>query len=225
MTFLRLNRWDWLAFVLALALLFVMSLLWYTTVQGDQCRRDAGLLPPASGQNGTAARSTIQRSARECEAKYDKTAWQASGVIDRLILIVLLAAVVSAVAAAFLRAADRRFQPPVTPSAVAAGAALLGALLILYRILQPPGFNPSAVVKAGAPIGLVCVGVLAIAARGAVMAERSGLRFRGRLAAQTETAAGEEAAPAAAGSSGARRRRAPPGEPEAAATGRPGHRP
>jgi hypothetical protein len=197
-TFLRLNRWDWLAFVLALALLFVMSLLWYSTVQGDQCRQ-AGTLAPASGVNGTAARSAVQRSARECEAKYDKTAWQASGGIDRVILIVLLAAIVSAVAAAFLRAADRRFQPPLTPSAVAAGLALVGALLVLYRILQPPGFNPSAVVKAGAPIGLVCVGLLAIAARGAVMAERERPAEPSTADASsepTETAPGEEAAPA-----------------------------
>jgi hypothetical protein len=173
-TFLRLNRWDWLAFVLALALLFVMSLLWYTTVQGDQCRHDAGLQSPAPGVNAGDIGRKLQSDARRCEAKYDKTAWQASGAIDRLIVVVLLAAVVSAVAAAFLRAADRRFRPPLTPSAVAAGAGLVGALLVLYRILQPPGFNPSAVVKAGAPIGLVCVGLLAIAARGAVMAEREG---------------------------------------------------
>jgi hypothetical protein len=172
-TFLRLNRWDWLAFVLALALLFVMSLLWYTDAQGQQCRQ-AGGLAPASGVEGTAARSAIQRSVRDCEAKHDKTAWQADAFIDRLLLIVLLAATVSAVAAAFLRAADRRFQPPLTPSAVTSVLALIGALLVLYRILQPPGLNPSAVVKAGAPIGLVCVGLLAIAARGAVMAEREG---------------------------------------------------
>lgn len=172
MTFLRLSRWHWLAFVAAAALVLVMSLLWYSTVQGDQCRSDATKVAPSSGPLGGEIGAKLRSDARRCELKYDKTAWQADGGIDRLILIVLLAAIIAAVAAAFLRAADRRFRPPLTPSAIAAVAGAAATVLILYRILQPPGFNPAAVVKAGAPIGLVLAALLTFGARGASAVER-----------------------------------------------------
>ncbi|MEA2309928.1 MAG: hypothetical protein QOI65_2214, partial [Thermoleophilaceae bacterium] len=67
--------------------------------------------------------------------------------------------------------AGRRFGSNWTPSTIASFAGLLAALLILYRILQPPGFNPAAVVKAGAPIGLALAGILALAARAAAAVE------------------------------------------------------
>ena len=47
MTFLRLSRWDWIAFVAALGLLLVMSADWYTTKQGEECRRIEQLQPPS----------------------------------------------------------------------------------------------------------------------------------------------------------------------------------
>ena len=65
MTFLRLNRWDWLAFVAALALLLVMSADWYTTRQGQECRRIEQLQPTNPGPQGNAIGSDIRRSARE----------------------------------------------------------------------------------------------------------------------------------------------------------------
>jgi hypothetical protein len=172
-TFLRLSRWDWLAFVAAMALLLVMSVDWYTTKQGEECRRIEHLQTPSrTGAAGDLIGRDVRRNARECAEKREKNAWQAPGAIDRFIALVLLVAIVSAVGAAFFRAAGRRFEPPLTPSAVASMAGLLGALLILYRILQPPGFNPAAVVKPGAPIALALVGILAIAARSASAAER-----------------------------------------------------
>jgi hypothetical protein len=78
------------------------------------------------------------------------------------------------VVAAFMRAAGRRFKSRLTPSAIAALAAVASAVLLFYRILQPPGWNPAAVVKMGAPLGLLCVAVLAIAERIAVRYERDG---------------------------------------------------
>jgi hypothetical protein len=196
LTFLRLNRWDWVAFVAAFALLFAMAPLWWSTKQADECRRANSLQQQSpGGPQSSDIKRTFDRQARSCEAKYDKNAWQADGGIDRLILIVMLAAAASAIAAAFLRAADRRFESPRTPSALAAGLALLGALLVLYRILQPPGFNPSAVIKAGAPIGLACLGVLAIGARGAMMweSERPASDEASAVVQGSGTAAGEEA--------------------------------
>jgi hypothetical protein len=169
-TFLRLTRWHWLAFAAAMALLLVMSVDWYTTKQGEECRRIESVQTPSGGVQGDAIGGNVRRDARTCAEKREKNAWQASGAIDRLIMLVLLVAILAAVAAAFLRAAARRLEP--SPSVIAAYAGLAGALLVLYRILQPPGFNPAAVVKWGAPVGLALVGILAIAARSASLAER-----------------------------------------------------
>jgi hypothetical protein len=173
-TFLRLSRWDWLAFVAALALLLVMSVDWYTTKQGEECRRveRAQTQAQPGGVQGDQFGSTVRNRARECAERREKNAWQAPGLIDRVIMVVLLLAIVAAIVAAFLRAAGRRFDTPFTPSAVAAGAGLTASLLILYRILQPPGFNPAAVVKAGAAFGLALAGILAIGARSADVTAR-----------------------------------------------------
>ena len=89
------------------------------------------------------------------------------------VAFVLVVAIVSSIAAAFFHAAGRRFEPERSPNAVAAWAGLLGALLVLYRILQPPGLNEAAVIKWGAPVGLVCVGVLTVASRSAMRADRA----------------------------------------------------
>ena len=86
----------------------------------------------------------------------------------------LLATVVLALAAAYLRAAGKRFDPPVTPSALAALSAVVAGLLVAYRILQEPGFDDATVVKAGAPLALVVLGVIALAGRAAVRAEEAG---------------------------------------------------
>jgi drug/metabolite transporter (DMT)-like permease len=171
-TFARLNRWDWLAFAAALALLLVMSVDWYSNAQGQECRRIERLQTPSGGVQGDIIGSDVRRSARECAERREKTAWQAPGTIDRFIAFVLVVALASAVAAAFFHAAGRRFEPERSPNALAAWAGLLGSLLILYRILQPPGLNEAAVIKWGAPVGLVCAGVLTIASRSATRAER-----------------------------------------------------
>ena len=175
MTFLRLNRWDWVAFAAALALLLAMSLDWYTTRQGEECRRIESIQTPRGGVQSDLIGGDVRRSARECAEKREKNAWQASGAIDRLVMLVLLGTIAAAAANAFLRAAGREFDPRRSPSAIAGWAGLVGALLILYRILQPPGFNEAAVVKAGAPIGLALVGIVAIASRSASVAVREPL--------------------------------------------------
>ena len=198
MTFLRLSRWDWVAFVAALGLLLVMSADWWTTRQGEECRRIEQLQPPAGSVQGGAISSDIKRSARECAEKREKNAWQAPGAIDRFILVVLLVGVASAIGAGFFRAAGRRYEPPLTPSAVGAAAGLLAALLILYRILQPPGLNSAAVVKWGAPVGLALAGIMAIAARAASVVEREA-PAEAAEEAQPDTEPEPEAEPEGAG--------------------------
>jgi hypothetical protein len=175
MTFLRLSRWNWIAFIAALALLFTMSQTWWTTQQAQECRRGERLqTPPAvlRGPQSDQFGRDIRQSARNCAAKGERNAWQADGAVDRLLLIALLVAIGAAIAAAFMRAAGRSVEPPRTPSAVASVAGLTAALLLLYRILQPPGPNSGAVVEGAAWVGLVLVALLALASRIAAVVER-----------------------------------------------------
>lgn len=202
MTFLRLRRWDWIAFAAGLALILVMSLPWWSDKQGEECARVEQLQTPTPGVQGAEITRDVKRDAQSCKAKHRKTAWQADGLIDRLIMVLLVAAAFFVVLGAFLRAADRRLDQ-ASPFAFATVIGLAAGLLVLYRILQPPGFNPGAVVKAGAPIGLAVVGVLTFAARWAVLSEREALA----AGPAQPTAAGEGAPEAPA-------QQAPPPEPE-----------
>jgi hypothetical protein len=172
MSFSRLRLVDWVAFVAALALLLVMALDWYTTQEGADLRRDAGLAITGAQTHGQAP--DLKGAYNTAANGFEKNAWQEHAAIDRIILVTLLLAAVAAVIAAFMRAAGRRFKSRLTPSAVAAVAAVAAAVMLFYRILQPPGWNPAAVVKVGAPLGLLCAAVLAIAERIAVRYERDG---------------------------------------------------
>ena len=169
MTFTRLSRGDLLAMVAALALLLVMATDWYTTKLGEEARDVQSKIQP--GVNNQTTPTASQKEGEFADTQ-EKNAWQADGLIDRLILVALLAAIVSAVVAAWARAAGRRIGPP-SPSTVATFAGLAASLMLVYRILQPPGLNEAAVVKVGAPLGLLCVGLLTLGARVASRAERA----------------------------------------------------
>ena len=156
---------------------------WYSTKAGDAARDAASKVEPQVNVETVPSETSKLNTFAETQ---EKTAWQADALIDRLILIALLGAVVTAVLAAWLAAAGKKLGPP-SPSALASVFGLLGCVLIVYRIIQPPGLNEAAVVKAGAPLGLLCVGLLAFGARVAVRDER----------AERETAA-EPAAPSPA---------------------------
>ncbi len=65
------------------------------------------------------------------------SAWQTLGPI----LIVLVATVVAALATAALRLARSKWRPAVPLNAVVAALGGLSTLLILFRIVDPPGFG------------------------------------------------------------------------------------
>lgn len=173
MTYSRLLRADVIAALAAFALLFVMAMDWYSTAAGEEARRIESISDPQGALGGEPERR-VQEDASIAAEEQEKNAWQVSGAIDRVLLVMLLATVVLALAAAYLRAAGRRFDPPVTPSALAALSAVVAGLLGAYRILQEPGFDDATVVKAGAPLALVVLGVIALAGRAAVRAEEAG---------------------------------------------------
>ena len=171
MTFTRLTRGHLVALIAALALLPVMALDWYGTDAGDEARqieKDANTSGATSGE----IPRKVKEDARIVAENSEATAWQADAFADRLILFALLAAIALAIAAAWLRAADVKFKPPLTPSAVAAIVALLAILLLSARVIQKPDADPGSNVKIGAPIALVLLGALMLGSRAAWNAER-----------------------------------------------------
>jgi hypothetical protein len=167
--FRRLTPGHALAFVAALLLLLAMAPDWWTDKVGELRRDTQEKVLPSLDREVQPPQSELQGEAAE---RREKNAWQADGLIDRVILILLLASAVLAILAAYLRAAGR---PPSTPSpsALATITGLTAALLIAYRILQPPGLNEAAVVKWGAPAGLVAVALVALGSRLATLEERN----------------------------------------------------
>jgi hypothetical protein len=173
-TFARLTRGDWLALVAALALLLVMSVDWYSTDAAEQARKDAAQTAPQGGPVSTETAKAIDDDAKIIEARHEKNAWQADPFADRLVLFLLLATVTLAIASAFLTAADFQFRQPWTSRALLTGVGLLTVLVLAARIVQKPSAEVGAVIKAGAPLGLVCLGLVTIGARIAWNGEREG---------------------------------------------------
>ena len=95
-------------------------------------------------------------------------------MIDRVILGGLLATILLAVSAAWLRAGDRRFDPPLTPSAAAALAAGATAVLVAFRMVQEPGQDAIATVEPAALLALALLAVIAFACRAALLEELAG---------------------------------------------------
>jgi hypothetical protein len=84
-------------------------------------------------------------------------AWQDFGFID----IVLLLAALSALAAALLPASGRRAELGRNMCRAAAGLGSLSVLLVLFRLIDPPGGGS---LRAGAFIGLLAAGAIAVGA-------------------------------------------------------------
>jgi hypothetical protein len=192
-SFDRLNRWDWVAFVAALALLFTMAMDWYSTPQGDEARRIERIEDPNPGASGQIGREVEERAAERAEGA-ERNAYQPQAFVDGVLLVLLFATVAFAVVAAFARAAGRRFDPPATPSAAASIAAALAALFTAYRIVQQPGLDEGTTVKAGAWLSLVVLAVVALASSRALDLEEEGRAFRVTERTEANEANGPEAA-------------------------------
>jgi hypothetical protein len=170
-SFSRLRGWDWVAFVAALALLFVTAVDWYSTATGDEARRIEQLSQPDGALGGEVERE-VQEDARIVAEGQEKNAWQVTGTIDRVILIGLLATAALGVLAAFAAAAGRAADSPIPPAGLAGIVAAATALLVVYRVVQEPGLDEGTTVKLGAPLALLVLGVLAFATAGSLRAPR-----------------------------------------------------
>ena len=108
----RLSQGEMIAAVSALLLLIVMFIFtWFSVDLGDNN------LFEASGVDTGA------------------NAWQAFGFID----IVLFVTILVAIGGALIAANATSVNTPVTISAITTGLGILSVLLILYRIIDPPG--------------------------------------------------------------------------------------
>ncbi len=169
MTFARLRAWDWVAFIAALALLFVTATDWYSTKAGDAARQVEKNAQPHGAIAGEVER-TVQHDARIEAESQEKNAWQATGAIDRVILIGLLATSALGVFAAFSAASERVWRGAIPPAGLAGITAGVTALLVLYRVVQEPGLDESTTVKLGAPLALLVLGVIGFASASALRA-------------------------------------------------------
>jgi len=163
LTFARLRVADWVVFVAALALLFTTAADWYSTEAGDEAREIQQQARPEEGEPGGQAQAEVERQAGELAESKERNAWQADGTIDRIILICLLLTSALGVFAAFWRASGRESRG-LGPYALVGIAASVTALLVLYRVIQEPGFDSLTTVKIGAPLALGVLGVIAFAA-------------------------------------------------------------
>ena len=194
MTFERALAADVVAMVAALALLFVMGLDWYSTTAGDEARRVERFTRPQGALGGEVPRD-VERRARASAEDAEKNAFRLTGTVDRVILACLLATALLALAAGFIRAAGRRFEPPLTPSALAGVLACATALVVAARMIDQPGLDAATTVKPGAPVALIVLGVIALASTAALKAEQDGTAWRRPVA----TGAGETTSAAQAG--------------------------
>jgi quinol-cytochrome oxidoreductase complex cytochrome b subunit len=113
----RLRTGELIAAVSALALFIIMFLPWFGVDlgAGAEIAEDFGVEVP--------------------EASADFNAWESFDFID----LVLLVTIVVAVGLAAATMAAQTVALPVAASALTAGLGILSTLLIVYRIIDPPG--------------------------------------------------------------------------------------
>lgn len=203
MSFTRLTRGDVLAALAALALLFVLAADWYSSVEGEEARRIERLAEPdpdAGAESFDLGRRQQEEASIVAEDE-ERNAWQADGLIDRVILLTLLGTVAAALGAAALRAAGRRYEPPRTPSGIALALAFTAAALVVYRMAQEPGFDAGTAVRDGPFLALAALGALSLGALMALRAEQDGTAWEA-AESQAETASEEERSPEQASAGG-----------------------
>jgi len=181
LSFARLRLSDWVVFVAALALLFTTAFDWYSTEAGVEARKIEQNARPQEGEPSGQAEAEVERAAGALAESKERNAWQEDGTIDRVILIALLVTAGLGVLAAFWRASGREARG-LGPYGWAGLSACITALLVLYRILQEPGFDELTTVQIGAPLALGVLGVFAFAAA-------TSLRQEGRPVSEQPAAA------------------------------------
>ena len=135
----RLRTGEMIAGISAVALLIIMFLPWFGVDFGsaaEDVADDLGFAVPG------------------VEASASFNAWESFDFID----LVLLVTIVVAIGTAVMTASASTVALPVAASAITAGLGILSTLLIIYRLLDPPG---GADRKYGVFLGLIAAAGIA----------------------------------------------------------------
>ena len=160
-----------IALIGALALLLITAMDWYSTEQGDEARRIEEITDNPSGAEAGEIDRRLNEDARTVAEEEEKNAWQADALIDRILLALMLAAIAMAALTAISRAAGAKPTEGLGPAGLAALLATAAALVVAYRIIQEPGLDAGTNVKAGAPLALFALGMIALGASSALRAD------------------------------------------------------
>ena len=166
-----MRRGHVIALVGALALLLVMAMDWYSSATGDEARRIEEQTENSSGAEAGEVDRRLNEDAREIAEDEEKNAWQADALIDRIILVLMLLAILFAVLTAIARAAGGKPTKGIGPAGAAALCAAVAAALVAYRIIQEPGLDSATNVKAGAPLALIGLAMIALGSSSALRAD------------------------------------------------------
>jgi len=167
----RLRLGHVVAFLAAMALLFIMAGDWYSTVEGVQARefeRSQGRYLFGQG----IIDAGVAEDARVKAEQQERNAWQISSFVDFLVLLSLLVTVGFAIAAAGLQAAGRTYERRRSPIAFAAIAALVTFVLLVVQAVTRLDPDSSAVIQVGLPLGIMALGAIALGAGLAIRAQR-----------------------------------------------------
>ena len=166
-----MRRGHAIALIGALVLLLVMAMDWYSSATGDEARRIEEITDNPSGAEAGEVDRRLNEDAREVAEGEEKNAWQADAAIDRVILVLMLLAILFAVLTAIARAAGAKPTKGLGPAGAAALFAAAAAALVAYRIVQEPGLDSATNVKAGAPLALIGLAMIALGSSSAVRAD------------------------------------------------------
>jgi hypothetical protein len=165
------RRGHAIALLGALALMLITAMDWYSTAQGDEARRIESVTEDASGAEGGQVEREVNEDARVVAEGEEKNAWQADALIDRILLGLMLAAILFAVLTAISRAAGAKPTQGLGPAGLAAIFAAAAAVAVAYRIIQEPGLDAGTNIKAGAPLALVALAMIALGSSYALRAD------------------------------------------------------
>jgi hypothetical protein len=160
-----------IALVGALVLLLVMAMDWYSSAQGDEARRIESITDNPSGAESGEIDRRLNEEARFVAEGEEKNAWQTDALIDRILLGLMLGAIALAVLTALARGAGAKPTTGLGPAGLAAIFATAAAVLVAYRIIQEPGLDAGTNVKAGAPLALLPLALIALGSSSALKAD------------------------------------------------------
>ena len=153
----------------ALALVLVTTGVdWYGTRTGDEAREIEERTEDASGAEAGEVERTVNERAGEVADRETDKAWEADGLIDRIILVLLAATIVVAVLNWFARSLGAKPTQGLGPAGLGALLATAAAILVAYRMIQEPGLDDATTVKIGPLIAIVLLAAIAIGSSSAL---------------------------------------------------------